>query len=248
MLAIVPQKQVHVKNDLFVAVIHRRSGQQNQHKSICHLDQTLQTCGDRLHIRVALAQIMRFINDQQPVIKCFVNPLLCVSRLQFKQLTIDHRTEGVIPRKLVELSDNTIRKCSQTNASVRHIPLLGLRLNTHQHVEIAASRTLLGGQQSLRLVQRYAVDVEDLCFEVRLHRRSSHNQYFLLLKLRAQNIFFCNLNSRARFAHTGAVNHQQIASRTIWRQHTTQKLLMALELIVGCRVVAQLCAQLLESL
>ena len=75
LLTFVPQEEVHVKDDLLVAVEHRCRCQQDDDHSIRHLDQTLQTRGDLLVRRGILgADVVCLVDDEQAIIKVLVNP------------------------------------------------------------------------------------------------------------------------------------------------------------------------------
>ena len=60
--------------------------------------------------------------------------------------------------------------------------------------------------------------------------------------------FFRDLDCCAGLTYTRAVNHQEIACRTVGRQNTTQELLMTLKLILRPRIVTESSAQLLPSI
>ena len=216
---LVPQKEVHEEDNLLVGVVHRCCSEQDQYQTIGDLDQSFEVHGHRGLLR---GDVVGLVNDQQAVVKVLMDPGRVNIRLRSRQLPLNGRSERIVGLKLVELVNDTARGLVQAGADFIVFPVLGLRFNTKQHIQVTTTGTLLGAQRITDLVQIHTAHVKDLCPEVLLHRARRNDQHLLVLKLGAQDVLFGDLNTCAGLSHSRSVDHQQVAGRRIGRQDPTK--------------------------
>ena len=191
---------------------------------------------------------MSFVNDEQTVVKRLVNPRKIHILCRATQLLVDEVAKGLVCHEIVELVHDAVCCALQLVANLGIVPVLRLRLNAHQHIQIPPPGALLGLQSARNRVDIDTRHVKELGAEVILNGCRCHHHDRLVLELRAQDILLCDLDCSAGLSSARAVNQHCAPGRRIGGKHTAQKLLLRLQLeCAGFGSLTSIVAQALES-
>ena len=229
LLALIPEEEVEVEEDLLIGLVHRRRRQKHENEPLGGLHETLQTRCDRLgfsdvHLR---ANVVRLVNDQKSVVKGLMDPRLKL-RIALGLHLVDPIAERRIGRELVDLRDQLVRGLLQAIPHLGIRPVLWLLFNPLEHVQVAPSRTLLGLQKA-RLGQLHTRHIKQLIAKGLLDSRRCDDEDLLVLELGAKNVFLGNLDRGTGLSRARAVDDQDTARGCIGRENTTQEPLVRLK-------------------